>query len=63
VTGVDPRYLEPPDLYADEPECPECDVALDDHTCPRCGVTWDADALRDLAEARDQPDEDWGTDR
>jgi hypothetical protein len=60
---IDPRYLEPPDLFDEERTCPDCDVVLQDGTCARCGVHWDQDAIREAAEAAAEPDEDWGSER
>lgn len=47
---VDPRYLDPPDLHAEEPECPECGCALEGDYCPDCEETFNEDTLRDQAE-------------
>jgi predicted amidophosphoribosyltransferase len=53
-------YLDPPDLYAEEPECPECGQTSEgcvDGRCPACGADCSEDALRDAAETAAEPPE------
>jgi hypothetical protein len=65
--------INPPDVYAPQEsiDCPHCDQPLElghdidpsGGECPHCRMDVDEDAIRDHLEARNEPEEDWGSDR
>jgi hypothetical protein len=49
----------------EEIDCPACDerIPAEVGDCPLCGATIDGDTISDQLDARNEPDEDWRSER
>jgi hypothetical protein len=66
VTGNEPQIAGDVAFEGALYRCPNCDLEQEvegDDICVGCGAVVDETVLQEQVEARDEPDEDWGSDR